>query len=99
LGEQYDKSAAFGKQLLSLAIAAADSNWIWRALFLIGNSYAFDQQKDSCLLYFQECYRYGMAVHNRIQRWALENADLPKGFKIGWSLYGLGRANLLFDEN
>ena len=97
--EQYDQAVTFGKQLLTLAKAAADSNWIWRALFVIGNSYAFDQQKDSCLLYFEECYRFGMAVHNRIQRWVLGNEHLSTSYKKAWSLYGLGRANLLLNEN
>jgi hypothetical protein len=97
--EQYDRSVAFGKQLLTVATAVNDSNWIWNALFLTGSSYALLQQKDSCLLYFLECYRYGTAVHNRVQRLVLENVDCSKEYKIGWSLYGLGRAHHLLDEH
>jgi tetratricopeptide (TPR) repeat protein len=98
--EQYDKSVEFGKQLLTIATAAADSNWIWNALFLIGNSYAFqEKEKDSCLKYFQECYRFGISVHNGAQRWVWENADCSRNFKIGWSLYGLGMAHHLLDEH
>lgn len=99
IAEQYDKSAAFGKQLLTLATAARDSNWIWNALFLIGNSYAFHHQKDSCLLYFQECYRYGIAVRNRMQKWLWGNEERSMGNTMGWSLYGLGRAHQLLDEH
>ena len=97
--EQYDKSVAFGKQLLTLATVARDSNWIWRALFVIGNSYALLPQKDSCLLYFQECNRYAIAVHNSVQRWVLRNEECSRNYKIGWSLYGLGMANYLLNDH
>jgi tetratricopeptide (TPR) repeat protein len=38
-------------------------------------------------------------VHNTIQKWVLDIVECSRNFKLGWSLYGLGRAHLLLDDH
>lgn len=97
--EDYHKSVEYGKKCLAYARSLNDTVWVWNALYITGNAYAFLEEKDSTLYYYQEAFRYANFMRSTVQGHLLGPYLYSKNEILGWSLHGMGQAQQLLGQH